>query len=492
MNEIRQAAEPGLRFPDQLIYRGYAAPVRIEGDVRDLEVIGTIPAGLEGAYIRASADPAYPPLHGRDIFLNGDGMMHMVRLEGGHADLKTRYVQTEKLKLERNARRALFGLYRNPFTDDPSVAGCDGGTANTSVLWHGGKLFALKEASRPMRLDPQTLGTLGPWDFGGKLKGHTFTAHPKLDPATGELVAFSYNSPGEASREIDLHWISPEGEITRQETLQAPYPSMVHDFLVSPNYISFTICPMLCDWERVKQGESYFVWDPSLPVMVAVIPRREGVAGLRWFTGPVLGMETHTINAWEEGSLLHLDHFFTRSGWLSQFPHVSDPNAREQPPFAERWTVDLASAEDAVAIERLHDQVGEMPVIDPRFLGQRTRNFFFGTSNPALGPPLEWGPKGPPFTCLCHFDMLTGELDYYYAGPHSAPEEPLFVPKSPDAAEGDGWLLSVVGRRAENRTDIVILDACHLAAGPVATIRLPCRIHEGFHGAWIPGSAFAP
>ena len=161
MSETRPNAD-GLRFPDLLIYRGYAAPVRIEGDVRDLEVFGTIPPGLDGTYIRASADPAYPPLHGDDIFLNGDGMIHMVRLEDGHADLKTRYVQTDKLKRERAARRAQFGRYRNPFTDDPSVSGQNAGTANTSILWHGGKLFALKEASRPMRLDPDTLA--GPFN----------------------------------------------------------------------------------------------------------------------------------------------------------------------------------------------------------------------------------------------------------------------------------------------------------------------------------------
>ena len=486
MTHAADSNNPGLRFPDLLIYRGYAAPVRIEGDVRDLEVVGTIPRGLNGAYVRASADPAYPPLHETDIFLNGDGMIHMIRIEDGHADLKTRYVQTGKHKLEAAARRPLFGTYRNPYTDHPEAEGEDGGTANTSVLWHGGKLFALKEASRPMRLDPETLETLGWWDFEGKLKGKTFTAHPKLDPVTGELIAFSYNSPGEASRDIELHWISPEGEIVRQETFEAPYSSMVHDFLISPNYIAFTICPMHCDWERVKRGESYFVWDPSLPVKVAVIPRREGVAGIRWFTGPVLGMETHTINAWEDGDLLHLDHFFTRSGWLSQFPHVSDPNARELPPFPERWTIGLGPDDGAITITRIADQVGEMPVIDPRTLGKKTASFFFGTSNPALGPALEWGPKGPPFTCLCRIDADTGEKDYFYAGPHSAPEEPLFVPKHADAADGDGWLISVVGRRAENRTDIVILDAQHLSAGPVATIRLPCRIHEGFHGTWIP------
>jgi len=245
---------------------------------------------------------------------------------------------------------------------------------------------------------------------------------------------------------------------------------------------------MLCDWERVKRGESYFVWDPSLPVKVAVIPRAQGVAGLRWFTAPVTGMETHTINAWEDGSRLNLEHFFTRSGWLSQFPHASDPNAHELPPFAERWTIDLASPADHIEISRLHDEVGEMPVIDPRFLGQKTAQFFFGTFNPKFGPMLPWGPKGPPFTCLCRCDAADGKLDYYYAGPDSAPEEPFFIAKSPEAPPGDGWLISVVGRRAENRTDVVILDATDLAAGPVATIKLPCRIHEGFHGSWIPES----
>lgn len=484
-----QATEnPGLKFPDTLVFKGYAAPVRIEGEVRDLEIVGSIPAGLAGSYVRASADHAFPPRFEDDIFLNGDGMIHMIRLQDGHADLTTRYVQTEKLRLERAARRALFGRYRNPYTSDPSVFEKDGNTANTSILWHAGRLFALKEAARPVELDPATLATIGPHDFAGKLTGQTFTAHPKLDPVTGELIAFSYNSPGMASREIDLHWISPEGEITRQESFEAPYPSMVHDFLVSPHFIAFTICPMLCDWERVKRGESYFVWDPSLPVKVAVIPRAQGVAGLRWFTAPVTGMETHTINAWEEGGLLHLEHFFTRSGWLSQFPHASDPNAHELPPFAERWTIDLASPADHIEISRLHDEVGEMPVIDPRFLGQKTAQFFFGTFNPKFGPMLPWGPKGPPFTCLCRCDAADGKLDYYYAGPDSAPEEPFFIAKSPEAPPGDGWLISVVGRRAENRTDVVILDATDLAAGPVATIKLPCRIHEGFHGSWIPES----
>ncbi|MDZ4240007.1 MAG: carotenoid oxygenase family protein [Hydrogenophaga sp.] len=482
----------GLRFPDDIVFRGYAAPSRVEGDVHDLEVVGQIPPELNGAFYRNSADHTYPPLLGKDIFLNGDGMVHMVRFENGHADLKTRYVRTRKFELERKARRALFGAYRNPFTDSAEVAGEDNNTANTAVLWHHGKLYALKESGLPYELDPNTLETLGERNFSGKLD-RTFTAHPKLDPETGECIAFAYNAPGQPSRDIELYVIAPNGEITSHETFEAPYSSMVHDCLVSRNHIAFVICPMVCDWERVKNGESYWHWDNTLKTQVAIIPRKEGVKAIRWYTCPKVAMQTHTFNAWEEqtdaGTTLHLDQFITESGWLSQFPDLHDPNAQEKPPFGERWSFDLDSASPEFRIQRLINQIGEMPAIDPRYAMKRARHFWFGTNNPAIGPMLAWGPKGPPFTCVGHFDEAAKQLNFWYAGPDSAPEEPHFVPRSADAPVGDGWILTMVGRRTENRTDLVILDALHLDRGPVAVVKFPYRVHEGFHGIWVGAQA---
>ncbi|HEU0045405.1 carotenoid oxygenase family protein [Sphingomonas sp.] len=479
------------QWPDTPVFKGYAAPVRIEGDVYDLEVVGTIPPELDGAYIRNSADHAFPPRFAGDLFLNGDGMLHKVRIKDGRADLSTRYVQTEKLRLERAARKALFGAYRNAFTDDPSVAGKDRSTANTSVIFHAGKLLATKEAAKPMLIDPATLATLGTYDYDGKLQSESFTAHAKIDPATGEMVSYGYFTKGVADRIIELYYIDASGALTRTESFEAPYPSMVHDFLLSPNYAIFTICPMTCDWDRVQAGEAFFHWDDRLPTMVGVVPRAPGGTGnVRWFKAPKPVMETHTFNAWEDGAKLNLEHFITQTGWLSQFPDINDPTAKEQPPFAQRWTIDLeANEDDAIVQTRMFDHIGEMPMIDLRFMTQRTRHFWFGTSNTALGPMLPFGAKGPPFTCIGHFDAETGALDFFYAGPDSSPEEPIFVPRSPDAAEGDGWLMTVVGRRAENRTDFVILDARNLSAGPIATIKFPCRVHEGFHGIWIPGAA---
>ena len=415
----------GHQFPDDVVFNGYAAPVRIEGEVLNLEVLGALPPELDGIYIRNSADHTFPPLHGKDIFLNGDGMIHSVRMQNGHADLTMRYVRTRKFLIERAARRALFGAYRNSFTDAPEVAGEDANTANTSVFWHHKRLYALKEAGRPYELDPATLETKGETDFQGQLKSRTFTAHPKLDPQTGECIAFAYNCEGEASNEIELYTISPSGEFTKTERFTAPYCSMVHDFLVSRHYIAFVICPMVCDWERVKKGEPYWHWDNQKKTHIAVIARDKGVAGIRWFTAPKPAMQTHTFNAWEDGGRLYLDHFVNETGWLSQFPDLHNPHAREMPPFGERWMLDLSSQCDHVEIRRFIDHIGEMPVIDPRFAMGKVRHFWFGTSNSKLGPMLTRGPKGPPFTCLAHFDEEADKLDLFYAGPEFRPRSPV-------------------------------------------------------------------
>ncbi len=104
------------------------------------------------------------------------------RFSDGSVDYTGRYVLTDRLKAERAARRRLFGVYRNRFTDDPSVAAVGRGAANTHIHWHGGRLMALKEDSLPYLLDPHTLETLGTWDFDGRYRSLTFSAHPEDRP----------------------------------------------------------------------------------------------------------------------------------------------------------------------------------------------------------------------------------------------------------------------------------------------------------------------
>jgi carotenoid cleavage dioxygenase-like enzyme len=104
-------------------------------------------------------------------------------------------VKTEKLVREREARRALLGKYRNKYTD--AVEFQIRTTANTNILFHAGVMLACKEDGPPYALDPDTLDTIGVWDFDGQLESATFSAHPKFDPHTGDMLTFGYEAKGE-------------------------------------------------------------------------------------------------------------------------------------------------------------------------------------------------------------------------------------------------------------------------------------------------------
>ncbi len=278
-------------FPETLSFSGYNAPSRVEADVFDLEIHGELPAEISGCWFRMTPDPQYPPRLGDDIFISGDGMISCFRFENGHVDYKSRYVRTERFLAERKARRGLFGAYRNRFTDDPEAAGVDRTVANTSPVWHGGRLFAIKEDGLPYEIDPVSLDTKGRYDWGGKLRTQTVSAHPKIDPKTGELLFYGYEASGDATRDMAFCVADADGKLVSEEWFEAPYAGMVHDFAITEDYVVFPIFPTLTDLDRMKAGGPHWMSDISLDAYVGVIPRQKGVNGggvkdLRWFRRP--------------------------------------------------------------------------------------------------------------------------------------------------------------------------------------------------------------
>lgn len=459
----------------------------MESDVFDLEVVqGAVPPQLAGTFYRMQPDPAWPPMLGQDIPLNGDGMVTRFRFDQGHVDYRSRYVHTERFLAERAARRGLFGVYRNPYTDDPSVSGKSAGTANTSVLWHGGKLLALKEDSLPIELDPDTLETRGAVDFGGAVTSPTFTAHPKVDPRTGELLAFGYEARGLATPDIAFYTMDKAGRVTREHYFQAPYAAMVHDFGVTRDHVIFPISPLCSDLAAIKQGKPHFAWHADRPCYMGVLSRHDPAAPVRWFDGPT-AFSSHTMNAWSEGSRVHYD---TPVGQIVVFPFF--PVASGQPwdsaraaPRLQRWSVDLAGESASFERQSLSPHVVEFPRIDERFAMEAYRHGW-ATCDPSSldGPKTSLG-GGLSLDAIAHFDHQRGDVRLWRAGPGSAVQEPQFVPRAPAAPEGDGFLLVVVNRLDRMHSDLVILDALRIEAGPVAVLRMPMRLRAGLHGTWV-------
>ena len=158
----------------------------------------------------------------------------MFRIQNGHVDFKSRYPRTQRFKAQAAARKRLFGMYRNPFTDDPSVKGVSRGTANTHVVYHHGLLFSLKEDSPPVAMNPITLETVDDYyTFGGGFHSLTHTAHPKFDTATGEMISYGYEAKGMATDDVYVFSANAKGKITWETWVKVPYVGMVHDFAVS-------------------------------------------------------------------------------------------------------------------------------------------------------------------------------------------------------------------------------------------------------------------
>jgi carotenoid cleavage dioxygenase len=471
------------KFVKSMAFEGFMEPARFEADIADCEVEGEIPSGIDGAFFRVHPDPQFPAKMGEDIWFNGDGMVSQFRFHNGRVDFKHRWVKTDKWKLEHDAGKALFAHYRNPIDDDASVKGRYRGTANTNVMAHGGKLFALKEDSPPVAMDPETLETIGYWDFGGQMKSPTFTAHPKIDPHTGNMVAFGYAAKGLLTRDVAFYEIDKSGNVVHETWFEAPYYCMMHDWGVTQDYAVFHIVPSISTPERLERRMPHFGFDTTLPVYIGVLPRRGDGKDIRWFKGPNL-FASHVMNAFNDGPKIYFDTPVAKNNMFPFFPDVHGKpfNPMEAQSRLTRWSMDMESNDDSFQQERLIELVGEFPRIDDRYATQAYRHGYLLVSDPEK--PAEFGRAGLFMNTLAHVDLATGKQQTWWCGPVSSLQEPCFIPKSKDAAEGEGYLVALANRLKEVRSDLLVFEAQRLDEGPIATVRLPLRLRPGLHGNW--------
>jgi carotenoid cleavage dioxygenase-like enzyme len=264
--------------------------------------------------------------------------------------------------------------------------------------------------------------------------------------------------------------------------LQMPYPGMVHDFAVTDAHIIVPFFPLITDLEVVKAGGPYYQWHPAQKSYYAVVPRRGSAREVRWFQGPAVSAG-HMMNAFTEGDTVHLDLCLYDGNCFDFFPSHDGSPFKGSPPLLTRMSFNLGT--EQMTMRRLMASACEMPKIDDRRMGKPYRYGFVICRPPdAVAGSVGLGAIG-------RFDHDTGTLTTWSPGADSGVQEPIFVPRGPDAAEGDGYLLVLVNRLAQLRSDLVVLDAQRIQDGPVALVRLPTRVRATFHGMWVPGSTQA-
>lgn len=453
--------------------RGNFAPWREEGFVDGLQVIGEIPRDLNGTFFRAGPNPAFEP-EGRYHWFDGDGMVHAIKIENGRASYRNRWVESDGLKEERKAGRALYrGIVGMSGTEAPTIKV----TANTNIVAHAGKLLALVESSLPTEMVPCTLATVGLYDFGGKL-GSAMTAHPKMDPETGEMLFFGY-APFPPF--LTYHVADRSGALTRSEVIDVAWPSMMHDFAITKDYVIFMLAPVVFDFSNIGKTGSLFTWEPERGAKLGVMPRTGGNADVRWFDiDPCFVF--HPMNAYAENGVITLD--------VARYEQLlfMDPKAARDPGWRDknvarlhRFTIDLAKG--TVGSTPLDDGDGEFPRVDERLLGRKHRYGYMALTGP------EGCPSGVPvWTSVRKYDLDRGTMETRNFGAGNGVGEPLFVPRGNAAGEDDGYVLVLNYDQHRDASAFFVLDAKNIAGEPIAEIRVPHRVPYGFHGNWVPAA----
>ena len=422
---------------------------------------------------RNGPDPQFAP-RGDHHWFGGDGMLHKFHIADGRVSYRNRWARTVKWKLEHEAGEALYSPF-NPMDNDSRVAGVEtDGLANTNVVWHGGKLLALEEGHEPFVMDPESLESVGAWDFDGKFKG-PMTAHPKMDPKTGEMLFFGYMADGPFSDAISYQVVDAEGELTRSEMFSAPFASMVHDFITTDEHVIFPIFPLTGSLDRVMKGEPAFAWEPDKGTHIGIMPRNGSVNDIRWFETDACYV-FHPLNAYTQGNkiIAHVMQFEE----APLFPHLdgSKPDPEKANARLCEWVFDLGDNANTVQRRYLDDVTGEFPRLDERFAGNDYHHGYYAASTSRDG--------GLGFNAIAHHDFTKDSRSMFELPDGDFTGEPVFVPQN--ERRGRRRRLSVDDRLpgCENRSDLAVFDAENVSDGPLACAELPHRVPHGFHGNW--------
>ena len=455
---------------------GRFEPIDSEIDATDLPVQGHLPRDLTGSYLRNGPNPRFTPLGSYTYPLEGDGMVHGLWLEEGRARYANRWVRTQGMDAEERAGRALFGGLLTPAFVDTSLLGPDPDPGwpfrldpFIHVVRHAGRYLALSEGTPPYEITSE-LATVGLYDFGGAIPG--MCAHPKVDPATGELVLFRYDVESPY-----LTWtvIGPDGTVTRPPTpvdgVNQGY--LIHDFAITDHYVVLVIGPGVLDIDAMVSGGDVLQWRPELGTRVAVIPR-DGTGDTRWIETGAFWV-WHFANAYETGYDADL-RIVVDFPWWS---HLAFAVRDAQPLRGALVRATIDPGRRRIDLTTVDERGSEFPRIDDRRAGHRHRYVTVVANSGRAG--LVRGEHDQ----IVRYDMASGTsatLDC-----DAVVGEVAFAPREGATDELDGYYVAFTtslddGRAARFR----IWDAADFPSPPVAEVVVPQRVPNGLHGNWFP------
>ena len=435
-------------------HQGNYRPVNEEVTETALPIEGAIPPELSGLYVRNGTNHSHGP---SEHFFDGDGMLHGIRLENGQAKwYRNRYVDTPVYRKENRKLR--------PRQVDTSSA--------VSLIYHGGQLLSLGEIGCPYVIDPDDLSTVGTYTYDGQLPNN-MTAHPRIDPLTGELLFFGYNV---VSPYLTYMRADASGKMLQVEPIEMSGASMIHDFAVTDNYVVFMDMPLRFSWSTlIKEGKGGmpFRWSEKHSCRFGVMPRAGTNADIKWFDIPPCFI-FHIMNSFDQDDDVVID--------AARYDRLWVENSHDffHPARLSRFRMNMKTGQ--ASVEEMFNKSMEFPQVSRKYWTKPYRYGYSVVVDEANTTPEKVNDAGGG---IYKYDLQTGELDTW-SSDYEIPGEPFFVPAhNCGGGEDEGYLLSFSYNKKTDISEFCIFDATHLSVGPVAKVKLPVRVPVGFHGVWV-------
>lgn len=474
VDQVKVTLEPN----DHPYRNGAWSPVFEELNTDDLEIIGTIPADIDGFYVRNTENPVHGSI-GRYHPFDGDGMIHTIRLQNGKATYRNRFVRTEGFEAEQIEGGPLWvGIMGKPDDSKRCGWGAHGSvkdSSSTDVVVHAGAILStFYQCGEGYRLDPESLETLGTADW---VPEDGISAHPKVDEATGELLFFNYSTKAPY-----LHYgvVGPDNQLKHFIPVPLLGPRLPHDMAFTENFAIFNDCPLYWKPELIERNLYIPAYHPDEPTRFGIIPRMGQPEDIKWFNAKPTYV-LHWSNAYEDGDEVVLDGYFQNDPVpppLTDFPAGYESmgasiDLHSFKPEMHRWRFNMKTGETKEET-LFNDYPVEFGMINQQIAGQPYRYVYSVTGEPG------WFL----FNGLTKHDLEAGTAEHLSFGEQRFGSEAPFIPRANAQSEDDGYLISFITDMAQDRSECIIIDAKNLSAGPVCTIILPHRISSGTHATW--------
>ena len=350
-------------------------------------------------------------------------------------------------------------------------------SANTALLHWQNRLFALYEGSIPTEIDFNSLDTLGPTDL--EVVKRAFSAHPKYHMPTRSYYNFGFRVLPKPC--LDIYKLPDEGSPSLLYSIPYNGCTFMHDFAVSKNFITFFCSPVFAHpWAMLVQGKPLsecMKFQTQKFSEVIVIPIQDPENHFKIKTSPMLF--THTANSYDDDEKITIDGVMYKDGSNLDWINTAFLGEHQSPTSpGQLHRLEISIDDKSLSSKQLFEEAIEVPQMNLHYLGQ-LNHFYYAAGYDKIAEKHEGF-----YNCIYQLEPHSGQSKQILGDSKQIFSEPVFLPRSTQRSEQDGYLAVVHHHLEANTTFLSLLDTYEDSSKVICRLSFEQPMPFTFHGLW--------